>query len=282
MTHRPRTEAALRAHIADVPVGGDVAARRAGFARLAGPQPEAEAISPGGIPCLAVGSGPVLMWLHGGGYVFGSARTHLALASSIAAAGVRVILPDYRRAPEHPWPAMLDDALAVCDALGPVCVGGDSAGGHLALALARRRPCRGLALISPNTDRTGRSTTRGRTGDAMNDDATDAWLGRIAMPGMAPDDPDVSPLLADLSGLPALHMELAGAEMLLDDGLLLASAAALQGVDMRLHVTPGLFHMFALWPDAVAQGAATLGRIAGFAQECAGGNPPPRPGVDPA
>ncbi|MDO6587219.1 alpha/beta hydrolase fold domain-containing protein [Salipiger sp. 1_MG-2023] len=266
MTHRPRSEAELRAHIARVAMDGDIAARRDGFARLAGPQPVGEPLELGGVPCRAIGTGPDLLWLHGGGYVFGSAQTHLMLAAALAKTGLRVILPDYRLAPEHPWPAMLEDALAVLGALGPVCVGGDSAGGHLALALARRQPCLGLALISPNTDRTGRCTTRQRGSDAMNDDATDAWLGRIALPGLPPDDPDVSPLGSDLSGLPPLHLELAGAEILLDDGLLLARAAALQGVDVSLHVTPGLFHLFPLWPDAVAQGAAALGRIAAFAR----------------
>ncbi|WP_150296835.1 alpha/beta hydrolase [Salipiger aestuarii] len=270
MTHRPRTETTLRTHIDTIAMNGDIPARRAGFARLAGPQPGAERVDMGGVPCLAVGDGPVLLWLHGGGYVFGSAQTHLTLAHALAAGGVRVVLPEYRLAPEHVWPAMLDDALAVRDALGPgpVVVGGDSAGGHLALAIARRRACAGVALISPNTDRTGRSATRGRTGDAMNDDATDAWLAAIAMPDMPPDDPDLSPLLADLAGLAPLHIELAGAEMLLDDGLLLARCAALQGVQTHLHVTPGLFHLFALWPDAVPEGAAALARIARFATRC--------------
>lgn len=119
MPHRPRSEAELRAHIASVPMDGDISARRDGFARLAGPQPPAEALTLGDVPCRAIGTGPALLWLHGGGYVFGSAQTHLMLAATLARAGLRVILPDYRLAPEHPWPAMLHDALAVLDALGP-------------------------------------------------------------------------------------------------------------------------------------------------------------------
>lgn len=267
MTRRPRTEAELRAHIDVTPMDGPPDALRTGFATLAGPQPDAARITRGGVSCLAVGEGPEIVWFHGGGYVFGSPATHVVLARYVADCGLRVVLPDYRLAPEAPWPAMLEDALAVVGASGPVALGGDSAGGHLALAVARRLPCLGVALVAPNTDRTGRSTTRARTGDAMNDDESDAELARLAMPGVAADDPDASPLVADLSGLPPLHLEVAGAEILLDDSLLLAAAAAKAGVETHLHVTPGLFHMFPLWPDILPQGAAALRRIGAFVRD---------------
>jgi len=93
-------------------------------------------------------TGPVVLWLHGGGYVFGSAATHARAAASLATrAGATVFVPDYRLAPEHPWPAPLQDAATVLKALNaPVAVVGDSAGGHLALALARRHPDRISAL----------------------------------------------------------------------------------------------------------------------------------------
>nr|WP_156169394.1 alpha/beta hydrolase fold domain-containing protein [Wenxinia marina] len=273
MDRRPRTFGDVVALIAATDLGDSPDEMRAGFARLAGPQPGAEALRLGPVEALAVGQGPTLLWFHGGGYVFGAPGTHLALAHGLAAGNVRVVLPGYRLAPEHPWPAMLDDALAALDALdGKVILGGDSAGGHLALNVALQRPGRaaGLALISPNTDRTGRSTTRGRETDLMNDDATDARLAAMAMPGMAPEDPAASPLLADLSGLPPLHLELAGDEILLDDGLLLARAAALAGARVSLHVTPEMFHLFPLWPDAIPEGQAALARIATFARRLSG------------
>ncbi|MBE3638828.1 alpha/beta hydrolase [Mangrovicoccus algicola] len=267
-TDRPGTEAALRARIARIPVEGSPAQMRRGFARLAGAQPQLVETERGGVPCLAAGAGPELVWFHGGGYVFGAPETHGLLARYLAAQGLRVLLPRYRLAPEHPWPAMLEDAMAVARASGPAAVlGGDSAGGHLALSAALRCDVAGLALVSPNTDRSGRSRTRDRDGDAMNDDATDARLFRMAMPGADPGAGEASPVLADLSRLPPLHLEAAGAEMLLDDTLILAREAALAGADLRLRVVPGLFHLFPLWPDALPEGAAVLARIAAFVHE---------------
>ncbi|GAA4229117.1 acetyl esterase/lipase [Sagittula marina] len=271
MTQRPSTETELRAHIANTPVSGSPTEMRAGFARLTGPAPEAafEEVTRGGIPCTAIGTGPELIWFHGGGYVFGSPGTHAALALGLAQRGLRVVMPDYRLAPEHPWPAMLHDARAVLDGSPACCVGGDSAGGHLALnlALAGSDRIKGLALVSPNTDHSGLSTTRGRDGDAMNDDATDKALSRMAMPETARRGPEASPLLARLEGLPPVHLEAAGAEILLDDTLLLARKAALSNVDTRLHVTPGLFHMFPLWPDALPEAAKALDRVARFVRD---------------
>lgn len=231
MGGRPRNEAELRGLIDRVPMEGAPESLRAQFAELAGVQPKARSIERGGVECLAVGEGPEIVWLHGGGYVFGAPETHVLLAEMLAAEGLRVILPRYRLAPEAPWPAMLEDALAVVGASGDVVLGGDSAGGHLALNVALRQSVLGLALIAPNTDRSGRSTTRARTSDAMNDDAGDAELARMAMPDVAPDHADASPLLADLSGLPPLHLEAASTEILLDDSLMLATAAAWAGVE---------------------------------------------------
>ena len=254
------------ARIEAEPLGRAPEAMRAAFARRLGEQAEAQAV-PGG---LAVGRGPTLLWLHGGGYVFGAPETHVNLAHALAEQGVRVVLPRYRLAPEHPWPAMLEDALAALDAVtGPVALGGESAGGHLALNAALARPGRAAALVlfSPNTDRTGLSATRGSTRDAMNDDEGDRALGRMAMGGVADDDPAASPLLADLSALPPLHLSVASDEVLLDDTLLLARRAALAGVAVDLRVTPGLFHMFQLWPQAIPEGAWAAARAGAYAGE---------------
>ena len=258
---RPADEAGLRARIAAIPVEGTTEARRRAFRRLLGHQPEAERLTLGGRDALAVGEGPTVLFWHGGGYVFGEPETHLMAAHALAARGLRVVLPSYRLAPEHVWPAQLEDALAALDAApGDVALAGISAGGHLALNAALARPGRAAALylMSPNTDRTGRSATRGRDGDAMNDGATDAELGAMALGHLPDDHPEKSPLGAALGGLPPLRLDAAGAEILLDDALLLARAAALAEVDVALRVRPGLMHMFHLWPDALAQGAAAL------------------------
>lgn len=267
MEGRPTSERTLRMLIKDTEMKGKASDLRTVFATLAGPQPEMRRVDRGGIECGIFGDGPEVIWFHGGGYVFGAPDTHAVLASKLAEHGVTVILPAYRRAPEHIWPAMLEDALAVIDASSPAILAGDSVGGHLALNAALNRPAKGLALVAPNTDRTGRSRTRNREGDLMNDNGSDDRFRRMATPYLEPDDPEASPLLADLSGLPPVHLEVAGAEMLLDDTLLFARQAALAGVKTSLRVTPALFHMFPLWPDAIAEGAAALKRIAIFAHE---------------
>lgn len=256
------------ARIEATPLGETPEAMRRGFARRVGDQPPGEPVTLGGVEALAVGSGPTLLWFHGGGHVFGAPETHMRLARGLAAEGLRVVLPRHRLAPEHRWPAMLEDALAALDAAeGPMALGGDSAGGHLALNAALARPGRASALVlfSPNTDRTGRSETRGSTRDAMNDDAGDRRLGEMALGALPDDDPAKSPLLADLSGLPPLHLSVASNEVLLDDALLLARRAAIAGVAVDLHVTPGLMHMFQLWPQAIAEGAAALARAGSYA-----------------
>jgi acetyl esterase/lipase len=266
-SREPRTTDEVRALIDAIPMGGTPDAMRRAFELRAGPQPAAERIEVGGIEALAAGTGPVLVWFHGGGYVFGAPETHRHLAAALAVHGFRVILPRYRLAPEHPWPAALEDALAVLDALpGPVAVGGDSAGGHLALNVAGRRQVASLTLISPNTDRTDLSETRARNEarDIMVDDAGDRALARMAFGDRDPASPEVSPLLGDLSALPPTFIAAATHEVLLDDSLLLARRAALAGAAVELAVWPELFHMWTLWPQAIPEGAEALASAAAF------------------
>ena len=259
---RPTDITAVRARIEDRPVEGSTEDMRAAFEALAGPQPPCEQVRIGGRGALAVGDGPEVVLFHGGGYVFGSPASHLTLASALAERGLRVLLPSYRLAPEHPWPAQLTDALAVLDALETPLLAGISAGGHLALNAALARPGRvgALAVLSPNTDRSGRSATRGTNSDsdAMNSDEDDARLAGMAMGHVAPDDPAASPILADLSTLPPLWVGAWVDEMLLDDALLLARAGGLAGVEAVLDVRAGHFHMAELWPDAIPEAARHL------------------------
>ena len=271
MQERPSTLDAVRARIGAIPVTGTPEERRAAFARLAGPQPRPESIRLGGIEALAVGDGPTLVWFHGGGLVFGSPETHAMMAVALAATGIRVVMPRYRLAPEARWPAMLNDAaeaaVAARRAAGPIVLGGVSAGGHLAITLARRQPglAEGLALLSPNTDRTGAGPTRTAiAGDAMCDDAVDRALADIALGPEDRHDPDVSPVFADLGALPPTHVEVGGAEILLGDSLAFAQKAAIDGARVALQLTPGLFHMAALWPDASDEARGQLGRLGAF------------------
>ncbi|RAI03693.1 alpha/beta hydrolase [Acuticoccus sediminis] len=270
MDQRPTTLDDVRVRIGAHPVAGTPDARRVAFADLAGRQPQAERIRLGRTEALAIGEGPTLLWFHGGGFVFGSPESHAMMAMALAATGIRVILPRYRLAPEHAWPSMLDDAVEAATAAredGPIVVGGVSAGGHLAIALARRHPylAAGLAVLSPNTDRTGTDAARTAiAGDAMNDDETDAELATMALGNADRLDPDVSPAMADLSALPPTHVEVGGAEILLGDSLAFVEKATVDGVRVGLHLTPGLFHMAALWPDASVDARAQLGRLGAF------------------
>lgn len=175
---QPASRVELERRIRDTPVTGSPTQMRRAFARLAGNQPVLRCLTHGGVSCSVAGTGPVAaLWLHGGGYVFGGADSHgHAISHTADRLGASVLMPHYRLAPDAPWPTPLDDALSVLDALsGPVALIGDSAGGHLALQMALRRPgaVSHLALIGPNTDRTGQSRTRTANSETalMNDNA---------------------------------------------------------------------------------------------------------------
>ncbi len=186
-------------------------------------------------------------------------------------------MPAYPLAPEHEWPRQLDAALdAVADAAasGPVVLAGDSAGGHLALvtALEARRvglDVVGLVLFSPNTDRTGLSTTRraNEATDPMVDDEGDRELARQCFGSRPDDDPQVSPLLGPLHLLPPLHVEVGDGEVLLGDSVLLADAARAAGVAATLHVEPDGLHMMQLWSPWWQAASDSLERAAGFARD---------------
>ena len=239
------------------PVKGSPEEMRSAFGNLAPDDPGGgKEGNIGSVPVTVFGEGgKIVLFLHGGGYVFGSGRTHAAAAAKLAALSrCRVVVPEYRLAPEHGWPVQLDDACTVLDALdGPVVVVGDSAGGHLAINLALARPKRieRLGLISPNTDRSDQSRTRtaNSSSDLMNSDSDDRDLAKLAFGDMDPNDAAASPLLADLQNLPPLWITATTTEVLLDDTLLFANAVARAGGEVTLVIEKGLFHMWTLWPD---------------------------------
>ena len=264
--------AALAAHIKAHPVTGSPAEMRDAFDALAPEGPTGTPLTIGGVPALRFGpdTGTPVIWLHGGGLVFGSGRSHGAMVAALATRLERpVIFPLYRLAPKHPWPAPLDDALAVLSACeSPVDLVGDSVGGQLAVlaALAHPGAVRRLGLISPNSDHRGASTTRKRNSphDLMNDDAQDSRLARMSFGPDLAAHPDANLLDRALHRLPPVWITAATNEVLLDDTLLLVTAMGRAGVEVEAHIRPGLCHLWPLWPDALPESRDTLDRLAAF------------------
>lgn len=200
-----------------------------------------------------------LLYVHGGGFVGCSARTHRPITAALALQGLRVFVPDYRLAPEHRFPAAPDDVLACWRALrerqrgGRLVLAGDSAGGNLALVLMLRLKAAGeplpdaAVLLSPACDLTGSSASITLNGerDPMFHGAQLEHLSRAYLGDADPAQPDASPLLGDLSGLPPLQLWVGRSEALRDDTLRLATAAALAEVPVDLHVLDDVPHD---WP----------------------------------
>jgi acetyl esterase len=211
----------------------------------------------GGVPCrvLQPGGRGVILFVHGGGWTFGSPTTHERFARLIAeATQALVVLADYRLAPEHPAPAAIEDVLAILADLGqvatpeaPVVLCGDSAGANIALGAALARPARPIALLSllygcfaPVFD----TASQQQNGDGSYGLSTERmrwywrnWLGADA-------DPRAAPLNADLAGLPRCHLLAAGLDPLRDDSLMLAGQLGHHGVPTRLDLVPGVIHGF--------------------------------------
>jgi epsilon-lactone hydrolase len=224
-------------------------------------------------------SNRAVLYLHGGGYTLGSPNTHKALTTHLAkAARCHVLVPAYRLAPEHPYPAPLDDALAAYRALleryspEQIAIGGDSAGGGLALSttLALREaglpmPA-ALLLISPWTD----LSLSGSTIDSL--DAIDPMLGRAWLTRAADayrrdlplTDPKVSPLFAKLDGLPPTLIQVGSDEILLDDSHRFTERARAAGVEVTLEIEPGYWHDFQVHAGVLDASDAAIARIAAF------------------
>ena len=228
----------------------------------------------------AASSDLTVIHFHGGGYCLGSAVTARSWAAHLSAqTGCRVVLPEYRLAPEHPYPAALEDARAVMKALSgpdPVVVSGDSAGGGLALALvlsmrdAGQELPAGAILLSPWLD-LGRD--RRAVPDLVRRDVllTPDWLDACARAYADPAtwaDPLISPLHAAHAGLPPLLIQAGTEELLAPDAGLLAASASAAGVDVTYTRWPRMWHDFALQPgllaaadSAVAQASWFVGKV---------------------
>ena len=201
-----------------------------------------------------------LLYLHGGGYIVGGPSTHAALAAGLARrAGVRAVLPEYRLAPEHPFPAAVEDALRAYRELvaevgdaDRVVLAGDSAGGGLALATVLAARDEGLpgpsaiAVLSPWVDLTGSGESM-RTRRGIDPIFQPADIEGYAVHYLGDGDrraPLASPLFADLHGFPPLLIHVGSNELLLDDAVRLAGRAAADDVNVTLRVWAGVPHVF--------------------------------------
>lgn len=202
----------------------------------------------------------VILYLHGGAFFMGSPASFRNRAMRLSyRCDAEVFVPDYRLAPEHPYPAALDDALAAWEFVkrfrpnAPIFVAGDSAGGGLSLSLLLRLRDLGMAmpagalLLSPWTDLTvsGASVDGNRTKDLwFTRRHLETWAGYYAA-GADRRTPYISPVFAELSGLPRLLLFVGQDELLFDDALRVRDAATLAGTDARVHVGKGMQHD---WP----------------------------------
>jgi acetyl esterase/lipase len=203
-----------------------------------------------------------ILYLHGGAYVLGSAHAYRSLVGQIAArARVAAFVPDYRLAPEHPFPAAVEDAQAVYSGLveggaKTVAIVGDSAGGGLALvllslAMAKARATDGLApcavvALSPWTDLalTGPSYQQRAEADPVLTPEALATSAQLYLNGTSVLDPMASPLYGNVMGLPPIQIHVGVDEVLLDDARQYAEKTDAAGVETWLHVWEGMPHVF--------------------------------------
>jgi monoterpene epsilon-lactone hydrolase len=227
----------------------------------------------------------VLLFFHGGGYCSGSIRSHRRMVSEAGrAAKVRTLAIAYRLAPEHPYPAALEDACSAWRflrqagiAAAHIAVGGDSAGGGLTAALIGRLKAAGEELpgcawlVSPWVDLTMSGSTI-TTKDAVDPLIHKAYLEELAgayVPaGMDRMDPTVSPLFGDLRGFPPTLIQVGSAETLLADASRFAAAAGAADVSVRLEIWPHMVHAWHLWNARLEAGRRALGSAGEFIRTC--------------
>jgi monoterpene epsilon-lactone hydrolase len=222
----------------------------------------------------------VLLFFHGGGYCSGSILSHRRMVTEAGrAARMRTLAIGYRLAPEHPYPAAHEDAMAVWRflrrqgiAAGNIVVGGDSAGGNLTIGLINRLRTAGEALpgcawlISPWTDLTMSGDTL-ETRDAVDPLIHKAYLVELADAYAVSADrrnPLISPLFADLHGFPSALIQVGSAETLLADATRFAAAAGAADVDVTLEIWPHMIHAWPLWNAKVEGGRRALASAGEF------------------
>jgi monoterpene epsilon-lactone hydrolase len=281
-------DAALRLFVKRrLPQDLDIAKLRARIERMAGRPPKGVRISQARVGCLGewvevpgvATDAPVMLYLHGGGYVVCSPRTHRAITAFFAHAGFRVFCPDYRMAPEHPFPAAVDDALSTYEGLlsrgmkpGQIVVAGDSAGGGLTMALLialrdRKRPLpAAAALLSPWTDLalTGNTIRTNARRDAYINGPAAVKTAALYVGSADPRNPLVSPLYADLHGMPPIIIHVGQREVLRDDSTRLAERIRAAGCEVVISVWPVLPHVWQIFNRILPEGRQSLAQMADF------------------
>ena len=227
-----------------------------------------------------VDRGRVLLYFHGGGYVLGSIATHRAMVAQIAAeAGVRALLIDYRLAPEHPFPAAVEDAVSAYRFLRDdgyksteIALGGDSAGGGLTLACLlslrdEEEPLPEAAiLLSPWVDLEGlgESMTTRADADPMIDRDGLLKMSALYLNGESPRNPLAAPLHANLLGLPPLYIQAGTAETLLDDATRIEANARRAGVPTEMGLYPDLIHVFQAFAPQVPEAVEAIQKLGAY------------------
>lgn len=268
------------------PPAADLAEQRARMEQMAAPAPDDVMITPAdanGVPGEWVsapnaGTG-VMLYLHGGGYVIGSPRTHRELAARISrASGARLLVIDYRLAPEHPFPAAVDDAVTayrwlLAQGLDPanIAIAGDSAGGGLTLATlvrlrdeGERLPACGVTLSAwTDLEGTGESMTTRADADPM---VGKAGLGQMGAHYAARNlrHPHAAPLYAELHGLPPLLMQVGDAEVLLDDTTRVVERIRIAGGQVEIEIYPEMIHVFQVFAHFLPEGQEAIEKIGAF------------------
>jgi len=243
------------------------------------------AVDAGGVPAFWVdvdgaATDRVLLYVHGGGYVIGSAAYYNQFAGHLAkASGARVLNVDYRLAPEHPHPAPVEDATAAYRWLldqgiepGHIAISGDSAGGGLTLATLMSLRDAGTPLpaagvpISPWADMeaTGETMVSNAANDVLVQKEGIAGMAEAFIGAGSPTDPLASPLHGDYRGIPPLYIVVGGAETLLDDARRVADKAKAAGVDLALDVFPEMQHVFPIGVGNVPESDDAVARIGAF------------------
>jgi acetyl esterase/lipase len=242
---------------------------------------EVRPVNAGGVSSLELSTGgaagTAVLYLHGGGYILGSAYGYRPLVGAlVSAAGVGALVPDFRLAPEHPFPAAVEDALSAYRWLAGqrrgVVLAGDSAGTGLICSLLLTLKAQGLPLpagavcLSPGYDLTG--------GFAVDDPETATGLLRSAdayLGGHPVEDPVVNPLAADLAGLPPLLIQAGTGDFALPQARALAEHAARHGVDARLELYPADTHVFHVFWSFLPEAADALQQAGAFIREALAG-----------
>jgi len=251
------------------------------------PEVSVRPVNAGGVPSLLVGADltapATMLHFHGGGYMLGSAFGYRPLAGALAhAAGTQALVPDYRLAPEHTFPAALDDARRAYEwtreqGVEPerIVLCGDSAGGHLALSLMLSLKAEGAPLpaaailMCPGVDITcgvmEASSAPGRELDQMVIEIRRA--SEIYLDGHPVEDPIVSPLLADLSGLPPILVQAATGDYALAEAHALVDRAREHGVDARIELFPVSTHVFQIFWSFLPEAADAVHQAGAFARD---------------